>query len=114
MATCSSIVIWKLSWTEEPDGLSPWGCNESDMTEPLGTHMHLQAKGCNREKLEEARRILKVIRERMTLLTPQFWTLNPQNWEATHFYCFKIPKFMAICYSSPGNRIHSLKSIPSR
>ena len=24
-------------WTEEPGGLSPWGCRELDMTEQLGT-----------------------------------------------------------------------------
>ena len=25
MATHSSILAWKVAWTEEPDGLSPWG-----------------------------------------------------------------------------------------
>ena len=29
----------KIPWTEEPGGLSPWGCKESDMTEWL-THIH--------------------------------------------------------------------------
>ena len=34
MATHSSILAWKIPWTEESDGLySPWGCKESDMTE---------------------------------------------------------------------------------
>ena len=28
-----SILAWKSPWTEEPG--SPWGCNESDMTEQL-------------------------------------------------------------------------------
>ena len=32
MATHSSILAWKIPWTEEPD-CSPWGCKESDMTE---------------------------------------------------------------------------------
>ena len=34
MATQSSILAWKVSWTEEPGGLySPWGHKESDTTE---------------------------------------------------------------------------------
>ena len=31
MATCSSIFIWRIPWTEEPDGL--WVHTESDMIE---------------------------------------------------------------------------------
>ena len=38
MAMYSSIVAWRVPWTEEPDGLySPWSCIELDMTEQL-TH----------------------------------------------------------------------------
>ena len=34
MATHSSILAWRISWTEEPGGLySPRGSKESDMTE---------------------------------------------------------------------------------
>ena len=33
MATHSSIVAWRIPWTEEPMGYSPWGHKESDMTE---------------------------------------------------------------------------------
>ena len=36
MATDSSILAWKIPRMEEPGGLhSPWGCKESDTTEPL-------------------------------------------------------------------------------
>ena len=43
MATHSSILAWRITWTEEPDRLySPWGCKESDTTEwltlPLGVY----------------------------------------------------------------------------
>ena len=38
-ATHSSILAWRIPWTEEPGGLqsmgldySPWGCKESDTT----------------------------------------------------------------------------------
>jgi len=33
MATHSSILAWRIPWTEEPGGLQSWGCKESDMTE---------------------------------------------------------------------------------
>ena len=32
MATHSSILAWKISWTEEPGGLQSMGSQESDMT----------------------------------------------------------------------------------
>ena len=33
MATHSSILRWKIPWTEEPGGLQSMGLQESDMTE---------------------------------------------------------------------------------
>ena len=33
MATHSSVVAWKISWTEEAGGYSPQGRKESDTTE---------------------------------------------------------------------------------
>ena len=34
IATHSSILAWRIPWTEEPGGLQcPWGRKESDMTE---------------------------------------------------------------------------------
>ena len=41
MATHSSILAWKISWTEESDMLQPWGCRESDMTEQCGTQVNV-------------------------------------------------------------------------
>jgi len=35
MATLSSILAWRIPWTEEPGLYSPWGCKELDMTELL-------------------------------------------------------------------------------
>ena len=40
MATHSSILAWRIPWTEEPGGLQSTGCKESDMTE------RLQYQGC--------------------------------------------------------------------
>ena len=37
MATCSSILAWRIPWTEELVGYGPRGLKESDMTEQL-TH----------------------------------------------------------------------------
>ena len=33
MATDSSILAWRIPWTEEPGGYSPWGRTELDTTE---------------------------------------------------------------------------------
>ena len=35
MAIYSSILAWRIPWTEEPGGLQSWGRKESDMTEGL-------------------------------------------------------------------------------
>ena len=35
MATHPSILAWKIPWTEEPDGYSPWGHKELDTTQQL-------------------------------------------------------------------------------
>ena len=40
MATHSCILAWKIPWTEEPVGYSPWDQKESDTTE----HTHIQTK----------------------------------------------------------------------
>ena len=40
-ATHSSILVWKIPWTEEPGGLQSMGGTESDVTERL-THTHTQ------------------------------------------------------------------------
>ena len=35
MATHSSILAWRIPWTEGPVGYSPWGCKELDRTKQL-------------------------------------------------------------------------------
>ena len=35
IATHSSILTWRIPWTEEPGGLHPWGCKELNTTERL-------------------------------------------------------------------------------
>ena len=35
MATHSSILAWRIPWTEEPGDYSPWGHKESDTSEQL-------------------------------------------------------------------------------
>ena len=41
MATHSSILAWRIPWTEEPGGLQFKGWQELDMTEPLNHHLML-------------------------------------------------------------------------
>ena len=43
LATHSSILAWRIPWTEEP--LRPWGHKESDKTEQL-THTHTWWSSC--------------------------------------------------------------------
>ena len=40
MATHSSILAWKIPWTEEPGGLQSMGLQESDRTQRLNHHHH--------------------------------------------------------------------------
>ena len=42
MAPHSSTLAWKFPWMEKP-GCSPWGHEESDMTERLPFHFHFHA-----------------------------------------------------------------------
>ena len=40
MATHSSILAWKIPWTEDPGRLQSRGCKELDTTERLHFHFH--------------------------------------------------------------------------
>ena len=52
MAIHSSTIAWKIPWTEEPGRLhSPWGCQESDMTERLHLHLYLSLNSKQLPKL---------------------------------------------------------------
>ena len=42
MVTHSRIFAWKIPWTEEPGGLSPWGRKECDMAEHAHVDTHTQ------------------------------------------------------------------------
>ena len=44
MATHSSILAWRIPWTEELGGLQSMSRKESDMTERLHFHFHTQNK----------------------------------------------------------------------
>ena len=43
MATHSSILAWRIPWTEEPGGLQSMGLQELGTTEKLSTHTHTHA-----------------------------------------------------------------------
>jgi len=60
MATHSSILAWRIPWTEEPGGLHPWGLEELDTTERL---MHTQKKKKKKKKERERRKKQKDIKE---------------------------------------------------
>ena len=41
MATHSSVLAWRIPWTEEPSRLSPWDSKESDSTEQLSLSLFM-------------------------------------------------------------------------
>ena len=41
MTTHCSTLAWRIPWTEEPGGYSPWGCREWDTTEQLSLSLAL-------------------------------------------------------------------------
>ena len=43
MGTHSSILAWKIPWTEEPAGLQSMGQKESDTTQQFSTHTQATA-----------------------------------------------------------------------
>ena len=52
MATHSSILVWRIPWTDEPGELySQWGLKESDMTEQLTLSLSLQVNSGKRESI---------------------------------------------------------------
>ena len=56
MATHSSILTWRISWTEEPGGLQSMGCKELDMTE-VTEHACTPGKGHRTNKPQPIWRI---------------------------------------------------------
>ena len=52
VATHSSILAWKIPWTEEPGGLQAMGSKESDMTERLNHRHHLRESLSINEKMQ--------------------------------------------------------------
>ena len=50
MTIHSSILAWRIPWTEKPGGYSPWGHKESDTTERL-THTHTHMLLCAHIKI---------------------------------------------------------------
>ena len=51
-ATHSSILAWKLPWTEEPDGLQIVGLQESDTTEHAHIHMDIHVTTGEKEVIK--------------------------------------------------------------
>jgi len=47
MTTHSSILAWRIPWTEEPSGYIPWGHKQLDMTERLTLSLSYTFKECS-------------------------------------------------------------------
>ena len=55
-ATHSRILTWRIPWTEEPGGYSPWGQKESDITEWLTSPFSASCKSSRKTDGEAASR----------------------------------------------------------
>ena len=53
MATHSSILAWKIPWTEKPGGLQSTGCKESGTTEHTYTHTRVHARTHTHTRTQE-------------------------------------------------------------
>ena len=76
MVTHSSILAWKIAWTEDPGKLSPWGHKESDMT--------VQMDKIRRELNTRSEQDLKVICSTPSQFSP------PHPWHTWDNICFCI------------------------
>ena len=58
MATCSSILAWRIPWIESQEGYSPWGCEESDYPKWFSTHLlfHSQSVSVRAKKSSLSRK----------------------------------------------------------
>ena len=83
LATLSSILVWRIPWTEELGGYSPWGHKESDMTEWITVSCLLGFYFLTRSG-EEAGWVLLVLRlahcRYISLPTPAALLLEPSSW----------------------------------
>ena len=120
MATHSSILAWRIPWTEEPGGYSPWGQKESDMTEQPSTHTPLllsQTLTCSPFQLFRWQEVISMGNRNnrgMPCLRPEVKHCIKSSWEACisreNTYLVKI--FLAVLwYSSARLLAASLLSL---
>ena len=86
MATHSSILAWRIPWTEEPCWLQSKSCKESDTTEWLvhthmhahaHTHVHTHAHTCARMRTHVHTRMCVCTHTHTSTRTPS-WCLSPR------------------------------------
>ena len=101
MATHSSILAWKILWTEEPGGYIPWGRKESDMTERLHFNQingPLSATSC---QLSENRRYCLLFHLSRPSILPYFtFTDQVPGVPMDDDLSFLIPREDCYCYCS--------------
>ena len=51
MAINSSILAWRIPWTEEPGGLQSWGCEELDKTKQIIHKYMFERSHCLKNKI---------------------------------------------------------------
>ena len=79
MKTHSSILAWRIPWTEEPGGYSPWGRKESDMTEQLHFNQINGPLSASPHQLPENRRYCLLFHLSRPSILPHFTTFTDQE-----------------------------------
>ena len=73
MATHSSTLAWGIPWTEEPEGYSPRGHKESDMTERLNNNSKACTDHCCCKKVTLFSQV-KCLGKLVSISTPSFFS----------------------------------------
>ena len=94
MATDSSVFAWRIPWTEEPDGYSPWGCKQLNTTEWLSLFIQV-CTGCSMLHVESW------FHDQGSNPCPLQWTLCHIHWTTRQVpvLYFKLQKHSPSCLS---------------
>ena len=91
IATYSSFLAWKIPWTEELAGYSPWGCKEPDMTERLSVcaHAHTECAHAHTLTYDQASLVARMVKNLPLMGETQVLSLGREDplekQIATHF-----------------------------
>ena len=84
MAIHSSILAWRITWTEEPDGPQSWGCKKSDTTEQLTLLLLLLYFRPSHLSIYFVSKVMSLL---FNMLRKACWILAPHGLQPTRLLC---------------------------